>query len=56
LSTKSGQGQNGKRAGFSIERLFRFLTLLSRDVRVIVSARSTPAPGKRQGRLRVEAA
>ncbi len=47
---------NGKLAGFSIERLLRFLTILGRDVRVIVSAGSTSARGKRHGRLRVEAA
>lgn len=47
---------NGKLAGFSIERLLRFLTLLGQDVRVIVSAHPAPTRKKRQGRLRVEAA
>lgn len=47
---------NGKLTGFSIARLFRFLTLLGQDVRVIVCARPTSARSKSHGRLRVEAA
>lgn len=47
---------NGKLAGFSIARLLRFLTLLGRDVRVIVSARAAGRRRRGRGRLRVEAA
>ncbi len=46
---------NGKLAGFSIERLFRYLTLLGQDVRVIVSP-STARRRRVRGRLQVEAA
>ena len=43
----------GQLSGFSAERLMLFLTLLGRDVEIIV----TPAPrSRRQGRLRVVAA
>ena len=45
---------NGKLAGFSIARLFRFLTLLGQDVRVIVTARSA-STRRLRGRLKVEA-
>lgn len=40
----------GQLSGFSTERLMRFLTLLGRDVEILVK----PAPrSRRQGRLRV---
>jgi predicted XRE-type DNA-binding protein len=43
----------GQLSGFSTERLMHFLTLLGRDVEIIV--RPTP-PSRRLGRLRVVAA
>jgi predicted XRE-type DNA-binding protein len=43
----------GRLSGFSTERLMHFLTLLGRDVEIVVK----PAPrSRRQGRLRVVAA
>jgi len=42
----------GQLAGFSTERLMHFLTLLGRDVEIVVKA--TPR-SRRQGRLRVAA-
>ncbi len=47
---------NGKLAGFSIARLFRFLTLLGQDVRVVVSAHSSGRRRRGRGRLQVDAA
>ena len=47
---------NGKLGGYSITRLFRFLTLLGQDVRVIVTARSASTRRRLRGRLKVEAA
>lgn len=44
---------NGRLAGFSTERLLRFLTALGRDVEIVVKA---PPRSRRRGRLRVIAA
>ena len=42
----------GQLSGFSTERLMRFLTLLGRDIEIVIK----PAPrARRQGRLRVVA-
>lgn len=41
----------GKLSGFSVERLFRFLTILGRDVRILIK----PKPRKRlQGRVELQ--
>jgi predicted XRE-type DNA-binding protein len=40
----------GRLSGFSAERLMHFLTLLGRDVEIVVKA---APPSRRQGRLRV---
>jgi predicted XRE-type DNA-binding protein len=42
----------GQLSGFSAERLMHFLTLLGRDVEIVVKA---PPRSRRQGRLRVVA-
>jgi predicted XRE-type DNA-binding protein len=42
----------GRLSGFSTERLMHFLTLLGRDVEIVIKA---PPRSRRQGRLRVVA-
>ncbi|RWZ84311.1 MAG: XRE family transcriptional regulator [Hydrotalea sp. AMD] len=42
---------NGKLSGFSVERLFRFLTILGRDVRILIKPKSRK---RLQGRVELQ--